>query len=475
MKSHGIACSNMMQKEKTRMMKISQKISLSLVMMIALSLGHSIASSNSTSSTKLTPSKDHFSLNITGKALFGSTFGSQTAKNSYIFSGPKSPIGQIYTSGTLLPTHHQGSLFDVGRSGLTFTAERTAGELKYSFVWRISGDGSSTYHMKEIYLMVETPYGSFVLGDVKGPEDRASCGPSDFCVGTGGTDGNFSRFVNMTTSCVMSPSAVGDTGSSTKASFYSKRLAGFQASIAYIPNNQHLGEMALNTAMSPLKTPFRPFDLQSVVAGIDFLQKFGDITLNLSAVHLHGNTRAEKPDVRLLQRTNTNSWDFGVVLGLGRVSLGAEYIYNGNSGKLRHDIFGKELKGIVPTVNGETLPGKYYIANQAGKFWTLNTGISYIGSEAGVSFSCLTTSRKTGITSLSQGCSSKARGSAFVLSTEYYLAPGFVPYLEWGIYKMKNPDWAYVCASIANLTQWDFIGVPSNTAKAMIAGLKIQF
>ncbi len=61
------------------------------------------------------------------------------------------------------------------------------------------------------------------------------------------------------------------------------------------------------------------------------------------------------------------------------------------------------------------------------------------------------------------------------LSAEYQLAPGLASYIEGVIYRMKNPDWAYIGSAFSAMTGLPFQAVPSNTAKVILSGFKIQF
>lgn len=409
-------------------------------------------------------------LSISGQVLTNAFSGTNKVKYGYSFINSGNPLAGIIANGTKLNSHNYNTMMSVDRSKINFTATKTSGVLKYSGTLIFTGDANATKSVKEAYITVDTPMGSFILGNTKGPEDRGACGPTDFVVGTGGTDGIFSRFLNTTTGISMAPSPVGNTKESTKFSFYSKRAGGIQVGFAYTPSDHHYGEASMNTFGSPLKKPLHTMDIKSYAPSINYRYACGGINLNLSAVALFATTKPERSDIFLLQRNNTKAYDFGIVFGAGSWTIGAEYIINGKSGT-----FANNLYGIVPIVDGLKLPSKNYMAQLAGKHYTINSGITYKTEDFGISFSYLQTSKRTGFVTNANEKSGRAKGTCCALSTEYYIAPGFSTYVEGAIYKMKNPDWAYLGTAIANLTKWEFVGVPSNRAKVTLIGLKMKF
>jgi predicted porin len=272
-------------------------------------------------------------------------------------------------------------------------------------------------------------------------------------------------------------SAVGDTKNATKVMYLTPRVGGFQFGVSYTPSTNHVGEARMNTAFSQTRKPFQVFDINSRVLGVNYLHEFRDgLIMNLSAAHLSGNTRSERADRFLLLRNSTNSWDCGAVFALGRWSLGTEYIWNGRSGRLKNNI-----SAIAPSIRQTGLGGVYsfpvksYEALSAGKYYSVNSGIAYTEGDVGVSFSYFYTRKNTGIVSSFGSPSSRSVGRAWAISTEYNLAPGFCPYLEGAVYRMSNPDWPYLPVAVSNLTGLEVTAVPSNKARMVLAGIKVQF
>jgi hypothetical protein len=411
-----------------------------------------------------------YNVKIGGKLNFSFYSGANKHKHTYLFTGKF--LNDLYQSGQKLNTYELSSMAALNSSRFTVSADRCVAGVKYSFNLALTGDQNSTKSVREIYLKAETDQaGAFIFGNTKGVEDRFVACPSDFLVGSGGTDGSFGRFVNMTTQCTMSPSLLGDPKESTKVCWISPRTNGFQIGASFTPSTQHYGEANMNTAYADLKKPYQPFDINSLALGINYLARFGEATLNLSFVHLRGQSRGELPDRPLLARANTRVYDVGCVLSLGPWVLGAEYINNGKSHR-----FSNNYLNVNPVIDGVKLGQKDYIASKAGKNWILNTGIGYITKTAGVTFSYLHSERRTGfVTPNTTEKSVKSVGNSYVLSAEYYLAPGLSPYIEGGIYTMKNPAWAHMSYAVVKMTELEFVGVPSNKAKVILTGIKLQF
>lgn len=414
---------------------------------------------------------------IGGKFLFNYCSGHNQQIYSYLFTGKF--LDTLFFTGEAIPTHIQRSIFTLDRGRIIFTVVREKNRWNYSFNMELTGDANSNQPVREIYGKVEHPEaGVFVFGDTKGVEDRMVCGPSNFLKGSGGTGGAFFGFVNVTTGCSMdASSAVGDTKNATKIMYLTPRVGGFQFGVSYTPNTNHLGEARMNTAFSQTRKPFQVFDINSRVLGVNYLQEFrGGLIVNLSMAHLAGNTRSERPDRYLLLRDSTDSWDCGAVFSLGPWALGTEYIWNGKSGILKNNI-----SSIGPSIRQTDIgitynfPVKNYQATAAGKYYSVNSGIAYTAGDMGISFSYFYTRKNTGIVKHFGSRSSRSIGRAWAISTEYNLAPGFCPYLEGAIYRMSNPDWPYLPVAVSSLTGLDVTAVPSNKARMVLAGIKVQF
>ena len=422
------------------------------------------------------------SLTLSGKMLFDSFLGNQTEKRVYTFRNNAAvTTGSRFSAQALsAPEKGRPNMFAVDSSKVNFEGKGKSGEWTYILNVTFSGDKYSFTSVREIYGSIEHPgVGILIFGDTRGVEDRSAFGPSDFLAGTGGTDGNFFRFINLTTGLWMAPSIVGDSGYSTKVEYYTPRLRGFQVGVSFSPNTQHMGEAMLRTDSSYSSSSPRPFDLESTCAGINYVYQRNNMSLSLSALGIFGKTQPALHGKPMLAANNTRSYDLGFVLGLGPWEIGAEYIMNGKSGTYENSINSVTPQinnGSIPLTTYRTLPTKAYEAGKATKNWSINCGIGYTSGPARITLGYFRTQRNTGFRDLTTQKIGKASGYGWVVSTDYKIATGLVPYVEAAYYHMKNQDWAYMAAySASALGDKDVYAVPSNKAKVVLGGIKVQF
>jgi hypothetical protein len=418
-------------------------------------------------------------VSIYGKIRADTSFGNNKTKYCVLFEPPSGDIidlSALFTNGSKIWTHRANVWQNVNSSEFGIKASREVGLGTVSFVLGLTGNANSSQSVKESYAEFATPWATVVLGNVKGNENRSACGPQNFACGSGGTDGNFfPNFCNPTTLVFMAPSMVGYTGVASKGSVYLARVGGLQLSLSYTPNTGSLGEERMNTARQGKKALVDTFDQNSFCPALTYAYSSGLFSLNLSAIYLTGQTKPELPNQGLLQRFNTKSLETGCTMAYGPWNVGFEFIYNGRGGCLKH-AFAVQPK--LSEVNGENtvvLTPKVYYPHLAGGYYTMNSGIAYLGKGWGASFTCLYTSRRTGFLAEGQKKTAKATGLGMVLSLEYEVCNGVMPYVEFANYRMKNPDWAYVGTAAAALTKFPFTAVPNNSASGVLTGFKIQF
>jgi predicted porin len=402
----------------------------------------------------------------------------QSTKENYVFKGnflkalfPNDPTTTLPTA-TRLDSHKGNWLANVNRSKLSFYAEGSVNNLKIKPVITLSGDGGGSRVIKEAYIAIKSTIFEIMLGNHSGVEDKLVAAPSDLAFGSGGTDGCLTRALNPTTLVSIYPSMTGVTNEATKISLYTARIAGIQFGASFTPDTKHYGESTMNVATSGSNKPFQVFDVNSMALGANLMVfDMNKAKLNLSYVHLRGKTKAERPDVIGLGRKNTRSHHIGGVFSYNGMAIGGELILNGKS-----HCWTKNIDVITPVLKDEVMSTKKYLASAAGGHKIINLGIGYSTPQGGMSVTWLTSTRRTGITNLGDStASSKAKGHGIVVSTEYIAAPGIAPYVEYGYYKMKNPDWAYIASGATSLTQWEYAGTPSNKANIVLMGIKVQF
>lgn len=399
--------------------------------------------------------------------------------DNYNVGGKEYVLGALpgYVVGKGKPTKVEETFFSLDRSRVTFKAEGKRNGVSYGLIVSLTGNMGTSRSVKEAYIAVEhVTGGGFYAGNTTGMEDRIGVAPMDFLAGGGGTDGNWTRFVNFTTGLFPFMSMVGDTAWATKVGYVTPRIFGFACGVSFTPNTQHLGEMVMKTG-SPYSEDILPYDRQSVCTGINYLAEGQGSYIQASAVMLRGRTYPEIYGKTALERYHTKSYDFGLNVGVGPVELGAELILSGRSGMMRLDGSAQPAlsKSDVPGVT--ELPLKHYNAGSAGKHYLFNLGAAVAFGSSKVSLAYLKESLNTGF--ITSGKSGKATAKAWVFSAQYTIAPGFVPFVEAALYRMKNPDWAYMCsyrlqaAADGDLNKMN--GTGNNEAKVFLTGLKVQF
>jgi hypothetical protein len=303
---------------------------------------------------------------------------------------------------------------------------------------------------------------------------------------------------------------MGDTGNSTKVMYATPRieaglLRGWKMGVSFAPNTKHKAGMAMNTAASPVKKAFAPFDLNSTAMGVNYLSSWTkNGSFGCSFVYLMGDTRPEKVmntaarefdikegdqagtylvDVpsRSLNRFPTRAFDVSMVTKIGNWFVGAEYIQNKSSGQLRYNspsAVKKDDPTVVldyPIIPYQGAEGKRYVSSKVGNGWMVNTCAGYDNRTFGISLSWLKSSVRTGFLGKGQTQSHCATTQVYALSIQYYYAPGIAPYFECGFAKMHNPDWAYTSKLIPFYSNFEYNGVASNKGNFFTLGLKVNF
>ena len=154
-------------------------------------------------------------------------------------------------------------------------------------------------------MFVRGGFGELRFGDVDGPEEALKVGAYSVAVGTGGLDGE-----------IVGSQALVENGNvaiddATKIVYYTPTLAGFQAGLAYAPDEISSGD--------DIKTTDDFFAEDVVSGGLAYTDVFGDLALKASVVGRWGRFD-KKPLV-----TNVDEvWTIygGLAANYGRFGLG---------------------------------------------------------------------------------------------------------------------------------------------------------
>jgi hypothetical protein len=185
-----------------------------------------------------------------------------------------------------------------------------------------SGLGNSNNaFVDEVGLYFSGNFGRVELGQEDSPADVMGIGGADAQAGTGGIDGDTSNLTQFETI---------DSGDSTKASYFTPRVAGFQVGASWTPDNgdgvgRHDG------------------DLSNIIeAGVNWVGALGPLDLTVAATGFHsqvesgGGAGADDDDV--------NSWDAGVLFGFGGFTIGVGGGQNTNNDDFKSDYINAGIK-----------------------------------------------------------------------------------------------------------------------------------
>jgi hypothetical protein len=172
----------------------------------------------------------------------------------------------------------------------------------YAEIELASGDDNDeNVFVDEVNLFFSSGFGRIELGRQDGAEDVMLAGGEDAQAGTGGVDGdtaNLSSIIDLNLS---------DT---TKATYFTPRVGGFQLGASYTPDT---GDDGGRDGVG--------FDQQHynvVSGGANWVGAFGGVDLTLSAVGVYGDSEDDANDERL-------DYAVGGLLGVGGLSFGATW------------------------------------------------------------------------------------------------------------------------------------------------------
>ncbi len=233
--------------------------------------------------------------------------------------------------------------FGVDEAELVLNVDGTADNgLNYGFKIEINANTTSTIVADEARIELQGSWGTLHLGDEDGAEDIMNYGGENLMGGTGGFDGDQDDYLYVCTPdgslCVgdmgvawqstanadsitwsgnaLAPSypvIAGDSGDTTKISYYSPRFSGFQVGASIAPTQNSGDNFKVDTLYE---------DIYGI--GANYNNAFGPVRVSASAVY----AAASSNDTEL---EDISAWSVGGIIGFGPFSLGANYTDNGES------------------------------------------------------------------------------------------------------------------------------------------------
>ena len=252
-------------------------------------------------------------------------FNTITFSGELIISGV--PVSSVWldTDGSPGIQDH-GWYFGVDEAELQIDVEGTADNgLNYGFKIEINANTTDPDPgvADEARIQLSGSWGTLQLGDEDGAEDTMNYGGESLMGATGGFDGDFDDVLLRHSSLWAGnerwvapsyPTIVGDTGDSTKVTYYSPRFSGFQVGASITPTTNDGDDFKSDGYFE-----------NHYGLGANYDNTFGNLRLRASAVYSAASSNFTNIE-------DIAAWSAGGIVGWGPFSLGANYTDNGESG-----------------------------------------------------------------------------------------------------------------------------------------------
>jgi outer membrane protein OmpU len=191
----------------------------------------------------------------------------------------------------------------------------TDGGLRYGSKVEIGVDNEGTggnATIDEVGLFFSGNFGRVELGRDDGAEDLIHVGAEDAQAGTGGIDGDTANLNNVTFQ---------DTADSVKATYFTPRIAGFQAGFSWTPDGD-------DNRNGQGDTELLGGDGRKNIAGggVNWVGVLGPVDLTLSAVGIWADVKGSNGQQAAQGfRDDQKAYQFGGLLGFGGLSFGTTF------------------------------------------------------------------------------------------------------------------------------------------------------
>jgi len=180
-----------------------------------------------------------------------------------------------------------------------------------------------------VTLALSDFWGQVTVGADHPVYDRMTYGSGDAvgAAGTGGVDGNWARWYNRKSfsgARFESSTTVRDATTSSRITYVTPRIVGFQAGVAYAMDRTTIGRFREPEAFGTASTAANSVEQNFWAAAVNYVNKFGDFDVGLSFAGTEASNSNE-----LLQ--NTRSFHTGAVVGYGPWKIGGRYAWKPDS------------------------------------------------------------------------------------------------------------------------------------------------
>jgi hypothetical protein len=189
----------------------------------------------------------------------------------------------------------------------------TDGGVRYGAKIEVGVDGPGSATVDEVGLFFSGNFGRIELGRDDGAEDVMFVGAEDAQAGTGGIDGDTANLNNV---------QFRDTGDAVKATYFTPRIAGFQAGFSWTPdgddNQNGDGSTSFNNGDDNRKN--------IAGAGLNWVGVLGPVDLTLSAVGIWADVKGSNGQQNAGGfRDDQKAYAVGALLGFGGLSGGVSW------------------------------------------------------------------------------------------------------------------------------------------------------
>jgi predicted porin len=366
--------------------------------------------------------------------------------------------------------------------------------IEYGAVIELDAMKGDTGVDKMYVLVGRENAGVIQIGSVKGPEAVFPCGGQQLSGGTLGVDGTVPADVDFAIGVISPLHVVCYTNKATKLVYYSPRVWGLQAGVAFTPDTKHVGHNRRSRATGtsgigndeglyvPAKDAERPSGRTNLSFGLSHKYEWTPkIRTEFAAVYLCENTRKitlKYADVeRSINLRKARAYHLTATLFYGNFGIGIGYLNNGKS-RLPKDYSEFNTVAVQPAVaaiNGAEHGNGGFIAEEganAGSAW--NIGVQYKYNDWTFAAVFHRTQRKVSY-------SQKTKGNMLTLTVDYKVCEGLGLFAEFDYIQTKSCERAcalrnaFANEGVANVADRKAVAIEKQRCPVYAVGIKVNF
>ena len=303
-------------------------------------------------------------------------------------------------------------------------------------------------------IFIESNAGRLEGGAYNSASDRMRVSAVSIAKASGGIDGSFSKWFGkgkrisstnkpsgkFSQRYIVNPELPIDCDCisfTNKVTYFSPKLNGFQIGISYSPDTAIHGTVAKYQAVT--RNTGKGFN-NLIDYGVIYENNFKDLQIKLGLTGEFAKAKKKLiTDVDIVNRKNLNAWEIGSILTYKEFSIAGSFSDWGKSST------------PVTKFNGKKYGAKFWTAGAAYTTKKFGTSLTYFSSKRANVFTA-----QAPVLAIDQD-DKHNKLEYLILSTEYNLAKGLLPYIELGLFKAKDSK------------------VESNKGYIFLSGLKLSF